>query len=202
MNKKELAEFLHTTECMIETNFPMVKAKALKNGLLIIKEGRGANANYILEETEPQNVDAKYFSSKVKTYWEKDEPDEKWVDVYYNKNFEVSNYGRVRAKKDLSLRKPSILPKGYANVSLDGKNYALHRVVLLSFSPIDNENDYTVDHIDGNRTNNKLENLRWASNVDNLAFMMIHRKELNKELTRLLQKYDYDKLLEILQNIH
>ncbi len=69
---------------------------------------------------------------------------------------------------------------------MDGKKYALHRVVLLSFDPIDNAEDYTVDHIDGNRSNNKLENLRWATNSDNIAFMMIHRKELNKELTRLL----------------
>lgn len=86
----------------------------------------------------------------------------------------------------MSLRKPSVISRGYANVSMDGKNYALHRVVLLSFDPIDNAEDYTVDHIDGNRSNNRLENLRWVTNSDNIAFMMIHRKELNKELTRLL----------------
>ncbi len=201
MNKQELADYLDTTVCMVETNFPMLKAKALKRGFLIIKEGRGASATYTIEETEPKEVGIRYFSSQKKEYWEKDEPGERWVEVYQNKNYEVSNYGRVRDKKDFSLRKPSFISRGYASVSMDGKKYALHRVVLLSFDPIDNAEDYTVDHIDGNRSNNKLENLRWATNSDNIAFMMIHRKELNKELTRLLQKHSYDELLQLLQNI-
>ena len=44
----------------------------------------------------------------------------------------------------------------------------------------------TVDHIDGNRSNNILSNLRYASDLDNKGFMVEHRKEINKEITRIL----------------
>ena len=36
---------------------------------------------------------------------------------------------------------------------------------------------------------------------DNILAMIQHRKELNIELTRLIQKYGYDKTLKILQSI-
>ena len=53
MNKQELADFLGTTLCMVETNFPKVKAKALREGYLIIKHGKGATAFYEIEKTTP-----------------------------------------------------------------------------------------------------------------------------------------------------
>ena len=71
----------------------------------------------------------------------------------------------------------------------------------MSFLPIENSENYTVDHIDGNRQNNYLENLRWVSNEENVGLMLMHRGELNKELTRLLKKYSYDELLKILREL-
>lgn len=202
MNKEELAKYLNTTVCMVETNFPKVKARALKQGKKIIKEGKGNSAVYTIEKTEPQNVNSNYFSSRKKETWTEDIPGEIWITTYQDKDFEVSNFGRVRNKKDLSLRKGSLTDKGYLTVSMNDKKYSLHRVVLASFNPVENIKELTVDHIDGNRSNNFLSNLRWVSNEENVNLMMINRAKLNKELTRLLNIYSYDEVLEILKSIH
>ena len=199
-NQQELADFFQTTLCMVKTNFPKVKARALKNGYLIRKIGKGDNAIYQVEETEPQQVDSKFFSSKKKQYWEFDLPGEVWVPAYCNNEVEVSNLGRVRDKTDLSLRKGTI-QRGYVSVSIKDKNYPVHRLVLQSFNPQSNFSELTVDHINGIKTDNRLENLRWATNEENIMFMIKHRKELNQELTRLLEKYSYEEVLNILKNI-
>lgn len=63
---------------------------------------------------------------------------------------------------------------GYAKVQLmstDGKRhrYSVHRLILENFSPIDNMNMMQVNHIDGNKINNKLENLEWVTASENCS---------------------------------
>ena len=55
---------------------------------------------------------------------------------------------------------------GYVNIKLNGRNYQLHRIIAKHF--IENPDDLPqVDHIDRNKTNNSIENLRWVSNSEN-----------------------------------
>lgn len=54
--------------------------------------------------------------------------------------------------------------KRYARVSVDGKAQALHRMIYLWHHGILPK---TLDHIDGNRANNKIENLREATQQQN-----------------------------------
>ena len=54
--------------------------------------------------------------------------------------------------------------KGYLQTGINGKNYKNHRVIFLmhyGFLPAE------IDHIDGNRTNNNIENLREATRSEN-----------------------------------
>lgn len=112
---------------------------------------------------------------------------EVWKDVVgYESRYEVSNLGRVRSldrysrhntsKTGFILQKGQILKpfptrKGYRVVDLgDGfgkrKVIPVHRLVAIAF--IDNPMDYDqVNHIDGVKTNNRLDNLEWCNNSMN-----------------------------------
>lgn len=202
LNQNELIEYFGTTLSTIKTNFPKFKAKQLEKGYLITKRGKGDTAIYEVEKVTPEKIDPSLLSTQPKVFWEKDAEGEKWVTTYCNDNFEVSNFGRVRCKQDLSLRKPSARAgrnDGYQKVSIQGKNYSLNRLVLISFNPIENYDLFDVDHLDGNRSNNHLDNLRWATSQENTQFMLNNRRELNLELTRLLSNHSYNEVLNMLK---
>ena len=90
--------------------------------------------------------------------------------------YAVSSEGRVMSFYNTQKRKrgvPLILKgggdkNGYLHVCLgEKKKIYIHRLVALAF--ISNpENKPTVDHIDGNRKNNRSTNLRWANSSEQL----------------------------------
>ena len=50
---------------------------------------------------------------------------------------------------------------------MNGRNYQLHRILAKHFIP-NPENLPEIDHIDRDKTNNSIENLRWISRSDNM----------------------------------
>ena len=66
------------------------------------------------------------------------------------------------------------------------KSFAVHRLVLQAFTP-NPENKPQVDHIDNDRLNNKLENLRWATVQENARGKTL-RKTVGKN-GLMLSKY-------------
>ena len=58
----------------------------------------------------------------------------------------------------------SVSEKGYLKGSVDGRQYKVHRLVFLYFHGF---MPRQIDHIDGNRQNNKIENLREATSAQN-----------------------------------
>ena len=97
---------------------------------------------------------------------------EEWRSVSGNANYQVSNIGRVRNVKTEKILKPRVGGSGkcYFIVALykdnTRANSYIHRHVAQEF--IDNpDSKKYVDHIDHNKTNNTVLNLRWVSNSEN-----------------------------------
>lgn len=199
MTKQELIDYFGVSPSTINTNFPMFCKNQLKRGFLITREGIGPKANYTVERVEKQDVDKSLFSTRGSDTTELE--NEQWIECYFSKQYEVSNLGRVRNRKTKVISKGTINPEGYHIVSIENKNYRTHRVILQSWQPRIDFEDLAVDHINGQRTDNRLENLRWVSMEDNTLAMLNHRSEFQKELTRLLKSHTYDEILEILQRI-
>ena len=74
---------------------------------------------------------------------------------------------------------------GYINISIDKKIYQLHRLVALYFCENPN-NKLQVNHIDGNKTNNKAENLEWVTQSENL----LHMYKIHTHLLTIIEKLD------------
>lgn len=94
---------------------------------------------------------------------------EEWRDVVgYEGLYKISNKGNVRSKnKQLN---PTKLSTGYLQVALykngEHKKFGVHRLVALSF--IDNPCDFPeVNHKDGNKANNDVDNLEWCTRKQN-----------------------------------
>ena len=85
-------------------------------------------------------------------------------------NYAISTFGDVLSIKKQKILKSAINGAGYLHVILcdNGirKNVRVHRLVAEAF--LDNPNNYEmIDHIDRNRTNNNIDNLRWVDRSQN-----------------------------------
>lgn len=95
-----------------------------------------------------------------------------WKEVKdYEGMYEVSNLGNVRNFKTKHVLKSSLSKKGYPKVNLwKNKGYKtrpIHRLVAIAFIK-NNLYKPQVNHIDGNKTNNRLDNLEWCTQEENM----------------------------------
>lgn len=109
-----------------------------------------------------------------------------WKTIEEYPNYQISNKGRIKSieritnagilnvekvKRNERILKPQTMTKGYLGVKLYnnqiGKTIKIHRLVAKYFIP--NPNNYEqVNHIDGNKKNNCVENLEWCNCIQNM----------------------------------
>lgn len=93
---------------------------------------------------------------------------ERWADVEgYEGRYQVSNLGRVRNAVTGRSLKLQVCSNGYLKVTLGYKGWQplVHRLVAKAFIPGDHE--LQVNHLNGVRGDNRVENLEWLSCSDN-----------------------------------
>ena len=111
---------------------------------------------------------------------------ELWKPVPDYPGYEVSSFGNVRSHKFVSEGKlicnPINSTTGYNYVSLYDKDRRLcintHSLIAKVFLP-NPDNLPEIDHIDGNKQNNRLDNLEWVSRREN----MMRRKNIKLPTT-------------------
>jgi uncharacterized FAD-dependent dehydrogenase len=93
---------------------------------------------------------------------------EMWKDIKdFEGLYQVSSLGNIKNIKTNRVFNGYIQNTGYPTVTLKNKKYSIHRLVALAF--IDNPlQKPQVNHIDSDRTNNKVENLEWCTHSENM----------------------------------
>lgn len=121
---------------------------------------------------------------------------EEWKEIKNFENYWVSSEGKIWSEKSNKFLKAQANKKGYLWVYLwqNGKYYwrSIHRLVAEAF--IENpENKPTVDHINRNRLDNRVKNLRWADRYEQIK---------NRDLTEYKNKQQKARGTTIIEKIN
>ena len=113
---------------------------------------------------------------KATVYYTEDLPDEEWVSY---SNYYISNKGRIRHRDKNNLLQPS-LTCGYYKVRLSEgglvEDYMIHKLVYSLFTKDTDFDGYVIDHIDGNKLNNDINNLRKITLSENVSAALYETK--------------------------
>ena len=104
--------------------------------------------------------------------------EEIWKDIQdYESTYQVSNFGNIKGCN--GLRKPDN-SNGYSKLTLhlnsEKRKFYAHRLVAIHFIPKPN-NLPQVNHIDGDKFNNHVDDLEWVSRIENMCHA---NKNINK----------------------
>lgn len=109
--------------------------------------------------------------------------DEIWKDLYCSSDYQISNKGRVRNKN--FVLKSKLTKLGYINIKLfiNGvqSTFRIHRLVMLTFKSNEYFEGAVVNHINGIKTDNNIDNLEWCTPKENSQHATKNNKYLKGE---------------------
>ena len=94
--------------------------------------------------------------------------EEQWKPLSIDPRYLISTKGNIISMVHKQPRQLKLIidSRGYYYVRIRNKGYNVHRLVALTFIPTDNTSLH-IDHIDGDRLNNDVNNLRWCTQMEN-----------------------------------
>lgn len=108
----------------------------------------------------------------------------------------IYDNGQVYSEYTNKFLTPLPVRGGYWRVKIrvDGKtNYRMiHRLVLEHFNPVDNQDELQVNHRDGNKSNNTLENLEWTTPSENIIHAYKNGLKSGEALKKPVYQLDKD----------
>lgn len=105
--------------------------------------------------------------------------------------YSVSNYGRIRNDSTGTFLEGLISNNGYRMVHLRyriDKNCSVHRLVMKAFFPCEDMDELQINHKDGNKLNNRIDNLEWNTALENMR----HSFRTGLQRYSLIPCYRYD----------
>lgn len=119
-----------------------------------------------------------------------------WKDIEGFEKYQISSYGRVRSyhNNTIIIRKTNIV-SGYEHLMLNKNNkkynFYIHRLVGTAFIP-NPENKPEINHKNGLKTDNNVENLEWTTRIENAQHAW--QTGLCEHNHMILKTRDYSKL--------
>ena len=90
----------------------------------------------------------------------------------------MSSFGRCQSSRGV-VSQGYLHPSGYRFINISGAAWGVHRVAFHGLP--ESQHNSLVHHRDGNKSNNRLDNLEWASHSQNASY---HYQTLTEKVSR------------------
>ena len=118
---------------------------------------------------ERKGMGCKFFHMPYEKIARTTEEGEVWGDIpALDLEYSVSTLGRIYSNRYHRYLSPWISRYGYLEISIKGKHYHIHQLIANALLDYTLGTGYEINHIDGNKLNNSLDNLEIVSHSENM----------------------------------